>query len=108
MEVDSNNDSVDPVVLSYATICNTISMVLKDTNIPYTVKKEAQEVSSVMEGEIGMNVPELSEVPNLTVQTSTVSVFSQVSPATMGKAQNKDSVLGLFIQYICKGINWRA
>ena len=42
-------------------------------------------------------------VPHLTVQTSAVSVFSQVSLATMAKAQTKDSVLGLVISYIHKG-----
>ena len=42
-----------------------------------------------------MNVPELHEVPDLTVQTRAVSVFNQVSLATMAKAQTKDSVLGL-------------
>ena len=41
-----------------------------------------------------MNVPELHEVPNLTVQISAVSVFDQVSLATMVKAQAKDSVPG--------------
>ena len=50
-----------------------------------------------------MNVPELPEVPDLTVQTSAVSVFNQVSPATMAKAQTKDSVLALVIQYVHKG-----
>ena len=49
-----------------------------------------------------MNVPEFHEVPDLTVQTSAVSVFDQVSPATMAEAQTKDSVLGLVIPYTCK------
>ena len=31
MEDNSNNDSEDPVMLSYTTICYTISMVLRDT-----------------------------------------------------------------------------
>ena len=39
---------------------------------------------------------------DLTVHTSAVSVFDQVSLATMAKAQSKDSVLGLVIQYVCK------
>ena len=55
-----------------------------------------------------MNVPELHEVPDLTIQTSAVSVFNQVSPATIAEAQAKDSVLGLGIQYVCKGENQRA
>ena len=50
-----------------------------------------------------MNMPELHKVPDLPVQTNVVSVFDQVSPATMAKAQTKDSVLGLVIQYVCKG-----
>ena len=53
--------------------------------------------------EVSINVPELPEVLNLTVQTSTVSVFDQVSQATMAEVQTKDSVLGLFIQYVHKG-----
>ena len=53
-------------------------------------------------------MPELHEVPNLTVQTSAVSVFGQVSLATMGEAQTKDSVLGLVIPYVLKGENQRA
>ena len=55
-----------------------------------------------------MNVPELHKVPDLTVWTSAVSVFDQVSLATMAKAQAKDSVLGLVIQYVHKGGNQRA
>ena len=50
-----------------------------------------------------MNVPELPEVPNLTLQTSAVSVFNQVSLATMAKAQTKDSILEQVIQYVHKG-----
>ena len=55
-----------------------------------------------------MNVPELHEVPDLTVQTSAVSVFDQVSPVTVAKAQTKDSVLGMIIQYVQKGKNQRT
>ena len=50
-----------------------------------------------------MNVSELPEVPNLTVQTIVVSVCNQVSLATKAEAQAKDSVLGLVIQGVCKG-----
>ena len=56
-----------------------------------------QAISNALEGEISVNVPELHDVPNLTVQTSAVSVFDQVSPATMVKEQASDSVLGLVI-----------
>ena len=50
-----------------------------------------------------MNVPELPKVPGLVIQTSAVSVFNQISPATMAKAQTKNSVLALVIQYVHKG-----
>ena len=49
-----------------------------------------------------MSVPGLYEVPNLTLQTSAVSVLDQVSLATMAKAQTKDYILGLVIQYVHK------
>ena len=62
-----------------------------------------QAISSALEGEVSVNVPESHEVPNLTLQTSAVSVFDQVSLATMAEAETKDSVLGLVIQYIHKG-----
>ena len=92
-------------MLSYATICDNIRLVLGDTKIPFVIKKEAQANSNALEGEISLNVAKLHEVPNLMVQTSAVSIFNKVSPATMAKAQAKDSVLGLVIQYVCKGEN---
>ena len=55
-----------------------------------------------------MYVPKFHADPDITVQTSAVSVFDEVSPATMAKAQTKDSVLGLVIPYIHKGENQRA
>ena len=55
-----------------------------------------------------MNVTEFHALPNLTVQTSAVSVFYQISLATMAEAQTKDFVLGLVIPYIQKGENQRA
>ena len=66
-----------------------------------------QANSSALEVENSVNVPKLNEVPNLTVKTITVSVLIQVPPATMTKAQTKDSVLGLVIQYVHKGENQR-
>ena len=51
-----------------------------------------------------MNVPELHEVSNPMVQTSAVSVFYHVSLATMAEAQAEDSILGLAIQYMHKGV----
>ena len=89
-------------MLSYATICDIIKLVTGDTKIPFAVKKEAQAISNSLEGEISVNVPDFHEEPDLTVQTSGVSVFNQVLPATMPKAQTKDSVLGLVIPCICK------
>ena len=49
-------------------------------------------------------MPEFYEVPDLTVHTSAVSVFDQVPPATMAEAQSKDSVLGLVIPFMHKGV----
>ena len=49
-------------------------------------------------------MPEFYAIPNLTAQTSAVSVFDQVPPATMAKAHSKDSVLGLVISFIHKGV----
>ena len=97
LESDSDTDSDDPVMLSYPTICNIIKPVLGDTKFPFTVKKEAQGISNTLDGEISVNEPEFHEVPDLTVQTSAVSVFDQVSSATMAEAQTKDSILGLVI-----------
>ena len=90
-------------MLSYATICNIIKLVLGDTKIPFVLKNEVQAISSALEGEISVNVPKLHEVPNLMVQTSAVSVSNHVSPATMAKAEAKDFVLRLLIQYMHKG-----
>ena len=49
-------------------------------------------------------MPKFHALPDLTVQTSAVSVFDQVPPATMAKAQSKDSVLGLVIPFVHKGL----
>ena len=100
LESDSETDSDDPVMLSYATIYNIKKLVLGDTKIVFTIKKEAQAVSKSLEGE--SNGHEFHTVPNLTVQTSAVSVFDQVPLATMAKAQAKDSVL--VSTFIHKGI----
>ena len=48
-------------------------------------------------------MPRFHAVPDLTAQTSTVSVLDQVPLATMAKAQCKDFVLGLVIPYVHKG-----
>ena len=100
LEIDSDSD--DPVMLSYATICNIIQLSLGDTKIPFKIKKKAQAASNLLEGE--KSILEFHAIPDLTAQTSAVSVFDQVPPATMAKAQCKDSVLGLVIPYIHKGV----
>ena len=101
-KLESDNDSSNPVVLSYATICDIIKLVLGDTKIPLTIKKKAQTAGNLLEGE--SNMPKCHAIPDLTAQTSAVSVFDQVPPATMAKAQLKDSVLGLVIPFIHKGV----
>ena len=102
LESDSENNSDYPVMLSKATICDIIKLVLGDTKIPFKIKKEDQAASNLLEG--GKCMPKFHAIPDLTAQTSAVSVFDLVPPATMAKAQCKDSVLGLVIPYICKGV----
>ena len=102
LESDINTNSDDPVMLSYATICNIIKLVLVNTKIPFSIKEESQAISNSSEGE--SNGPEFHAMPDLIIQTSKVSVFNQVPLATMAKAQTKDSVLGLVIPFIHKGV----
>ena len=102
LESDSDSNSDDPVMLSYATICTIIELVLGGTKILFDIKKKAQAASNLLEGV--NNVPKFYAVPNLTVQTSAVSVFSQVPLATMAKAQSKNSVLGLVIPFVHNGV----
>ena len=47
LESDSDSNSDDPVVLSYATICTTIKPVLGDTKILFDIKKKAQAASNL-------------------------------------------------------------
>ena len=89
-------------MLSHATMCTTIKLVLGDTKIPFDIKKKAQAASNLLDWE--KNMPKFHAIPNLTAQTSAVSVLDQVPLATMAKAQHKDSVLGLVIPYICKEV----
>ena len=98
---DSNNDSSDQVVLSYATICDIIKPVLGDTKIPLVIKKKAQTACNLLGGE--SNNPKLFNIPEVIAQTSAVSDFDQVPPVTIAKAQLKDSVLGLVIPFMHKG-----
>ena len=67
-----------------------------------TSRKRLKQQAIYWKGE--KSIPEFHAIPNLTAQTSAVSVFDQVPPATMAKAQHKDSVLGLVIPYIHKGV----
>ena len=97
-----STNSEDPVVLLYVTICDIIKPVLGNTKILFSIKNGAQVINNSLEGE--SNGPKFHAVPDLTVQTSAVSVFDQVLLATMAKAQNKDSVLGLVIPFVCKGV----
>ena len=64
-----------------------VKPVLGDTKILLEIKKEAQAASNLLEGE--KNVPKFYAVPNLTVQTSAVSIFDQVPLATMAKPNVK-------------------
>ena len=61
---DSDNYSNDSVVLSYATICDIIKLVLGDTQIPLTIKKKAQAANNLLEGRRVC----LSSMPYLTLQ----------------------------------------
>ena len=51
LESDSDSNSDDPVMLSYATICDIIKPVLGDTKILFKIKKKAQAASNLLEGE---------------------------------------------------------
>ena len=72
MESISDNDSEDPAMLSYATICDIIKLVLKVNKIPYNIKKEVQAISSALKGKVSVNMPEVHEVTDITIQTSAV------------------------------------
>ena len=50
LESDSDSNSEDPVVLSYATVCTTIKLVHCDTKIPFDIKKKAQAASNYWKG----------------------------------------------------------
>ena len=60
---ESDDDSDDPVVLSYATICDIIKPVLGDTKIPFTIKKKAQAASNLLAGKKSM--PKFHAYPTL-------------------------------------------
>ena len=96
--LESDSDSDDPVMLSYATICDIIKPVLGDTKIPFNIKKKAHIASNLLEGK---SMAKFHAIPDVTAQNSAVSVFNQMPPATMAKAQCKNSVLELVIPYIC-------
>ena len=81
---DSDNDSSDPVVLSYATICDIIKLVLGDTKIPLNIKKKAQAACNLLEGE--KNMPKCHAIPNLTAQTNAVTVFDSGATGHYGQS----------------------
>ena len=64
LESDSDSNSDDPVMLSYATICDIIKPVLGDTKILFNIKKKAQAASNLLEGRRVC----LSSMPYLTLQ----------------------------------------
>ena len=78
LESESDTNSDDPVVLSYAIICNIIRPVLGDTKIPFTIRKEAQVASNSLKGE--SNGPMFHAVPDHTVQTSAATDHYGHSP----------------------------
>ena len=84
MEDYCDNNNEEPVVFF---MCHylTISMVLGDIKIPYTIIKKAEAISNVLERRISIIVPELPHMPNLTAKISAVSVFDQVAVATVAK-----------------------
>ena len=45
MEGDSDNDTKDSVVLSYATICETLSTALGVVKIPYSIKRKSRQLA---------------------------------------------------------------
>ena len=75
MEGNSDNDSEDPDVLSYATICYTIKKVQKDTKIQYSMKREVQAISNAMKREVSMDMPELPEVTDLVLTSTAQSLI---------------------------------
>ena len=54
---DSDNDSSDPVVLSYATICDIIKPVIGNTKIPLNIKKSTSSKQFARRGEEYARVP---------------------------------------------------
>ena len=100
--LDSDSDSDDPVMLSYA----TIKPVLGDTKIPFDTRKKAQAASNLLEGE--KNMPEFYAIPNLTAQTSAVSVSDQVPLATTAKFNVKSLCWDWSFHMYERGLNQRA
>ena len=99
MEINSDNDSKDPV------ICNHLWHHWAGTERhqnPIKYKKETQAISNALEGEVSIMHQSYMKYLILLYRTCSLS-FNEVSPATMAKAQTKDSILGLVIQYVHKG-----
>ena len=57
---------------------------------------------------MSVDVPEVPKIPEFAVQTSSVSIFNQVLPATMYNKQTEDPVLELVQQYALKGENLKG
>ena len=74
LESDSDSNSDDPVILSYATICDIFKPVLGDTKIPFNIKKKAQAASNLLEGRRVY----LSSMPYLTLQLRPVQSQSSI------------------------------
>ena len=72
-KLESDSDSDDPVMLSYATLCNIIKLVLGDTKNPFYTKKEAQAISNSSEG----RVMDLSSMQYLTYSSDQCSLSFQ-------------------------------
>ena len=92
---DSDVGSEELVGLWYITVSDIIN--------PFVIKSKSQLICNAIEEEVNVEVPEVPKVPEITVQSSSVSVFNHMTVATMAKEQAKDPVMGLVQQYVLKG-----
>ena len=103
--LENDSDSDDPVMLSYATMCNTIMPVLGDTKIPFNIKKKAQAASNLLEGEKKM--PEFHAVPDLTIELQSqfsIRCHQPLWPKPNAKILCWDSSFHTYV----RGLNQRA
>ena len=61
-ESASDAEREDLVILSHATACEVINLVLEDVKIPKVIKSKVQSNCNITEGEISVDVPEVPEV----------------------------------------------